>query len=34
LNDTPLYRAAAILSAVCVSYDTPTLARCQALRED
>ena len=33
LNDTPLYRAAALLSAVavCVWYDTPTLVRCQAL---
>jgi len=31
LNDTPLYLAATVLSAVCVWYDTPTLARCQAL---
>ena len=31
LNDTPLYRTVAILSTVCVSYDTPTFARCQAL---
>ena len=31
LNDTPLYLAATVLSAVRVSYDTPTLARCQAL---